>query len=191
MNAIKSICQIFALLLLVQNSISQCHFTVLVSLCTSLGGKNNKKKTTQKSLFKPNQIIPKLSSSLCGSFLHGSHYFLLLSHAGAAYQLVYGAVIPEVPLHQGGGDLAREGRPLGAAGAISRHPLLHCSVTSEILSGKIIPRSRMNLQQPSPRYKGFNNIQMRANLGNYFSSCCSEVMAPLSIFYQPARSSDS
>lgn len=80
---------------------------------------------------------------------------------------------------------------LGLLGQLAGTSCYHCSVQSEILSGKIIPRSRMNLQQPSPRYKGFNNIQMRANLGNYFSSCCSEVMAPLSIFYQPARSSDS
>lgn len=50
--------------------------------------------------------------------------FLLLPHARAASQLVRGAVTPEGPPRQGGGDLTGAGRPLGAAGAISRRPSL-------------------------------------------------------------------
>jgi len=51
------------LLLLVQNSISQRHFTVLVSLCTK-----------KKSLFKPNGAKTQLP--LRGSLLRGSRYLL-------------------------------------------------------------------------------------------------------------------
>lgn len=166
-----------------------------------LGEKTGKKKPPQKSCSDqttPNPARTQLLSPW--SFLHTSHDFPLL---------LLPILTQEAAPHQHGhpwppgspctaadrtwGAPGWAGESPGSGGAISRSPSLPllwlCQV--KISSSNIIHTSRMEPQQPSRATRVLSSIQMRANLGNYFSSCCSKVMAPLSIFYQPARSSDS